>query len=59
MEITVHKHLIEQCLTMACASRADSDKALWLTMARSWVRLTDEVERSEMAQVVASRPFRH
>jgi lactate dehydrogenase-like 2-hydroxyacid dehydrogenase len=33
MEITVHKHLIEQCLTMACASTADRDKALWLTMA--------------------------
>ena len=59
METTVHKHLIEQCLTMACASRADRDKALWLTMARSWVRLANEVERSEMAQVVASGPFRH
>jgi hypothetical protein len=49
MEITVHKHLIEQCLTMACASKADNDKALWLTMARSWVRLADEVARAEMA----------
>ena len=46
MEITVHKHLIEQCGMMACASKADRDKALWLTMAQSWGRLADEVERS-------------
>jgi hypothetical protein len=46
MEITVHKHLIEQCVMMACASKADRDKALWLTMAQSWGRLADEVERS-------------
>src|SRR6478752_430660 len=49
MEITIHKHLIEQCVMMACASKADRDKALWLTMAQSWGRLADEVERSEMA----------
>jgi hypothetical protein len=59
MEITIHKHLIEQCVTMACASKADSDKALWLTMAQSWVRLADEVERSEMAHVLVSRRRRH
>jgi hypothetical protein len=55
MEITIHKHLIEQCVMMACASKADRDKALWLTMAQSWGRLADEVERSEMARVAASR----
>jgi hypothetical protein len=33
MEITIHKHLIEQCVMMACASKADRDKALWLSMA--------------------------
>ena len=54
MEITVHKHLIEQCLMMACASKADRDKALWLTMAQSWVRLADEVERSEVVDVLAT-----
>jgi len=59
MEITVHKHLIEQCLMMACASRAARDKALWLTMARSWVRLADEVERSEMAAGLARRRLSH
>ena len=59
MEITIHKHLIEQCVMMACASKVDRDKALWLTMAQSWGRLADEVERSEMAQVTASRQRRH
>ena len=39
MEIAIHKHLIEQCVMMACASKADRDKALWLTMAQSWGRL--------------------
>jgi|SRR4029079_11871041 hypothetical protein len=48
MEITIHQHLIEQCVTMACSSKADRDKALWLSMAQSWVRLADEVARAEM-----------
>jgi hypothetical protein len=55
MEITIHKHLIEQCVMMACSSKADRDKALWL---QSWGRLADEVERSEMAHA-ASRQRRH
>ena len=59
MEITIHKHLIEQCVMMACASKAGGDKALWLTMAQSWRRLADEVARSEMAHVAASRHRRH
>jgi hypothetical protein len=59
MEITIHKHLIEQCVTMACASKADRDKALWLTMAQSWVRLADEVARSEMAHDLVSPRRRH
>ena len=47
MKITIHRHLIEQCVTMACASKANSDKALWLNMAQSWARLADEVARAE------------
>jgi len=46
MEVTIHKHLIEQCVMMACASKGDRDKALWLTIAQSWVRPADEVARS-------------
>ena len=59
MEITIHKHLIEQCVMMACASKVDRDKALWLTMAQSWGRLADEVARSEMAHVAACRQHGH
>ena len=49
MEITIHKHLIEQCVMMACASKVDRDKALWLTLAQSWARLADQVVRVETA----------
>ncbi len=55
MEITIHQHLVQQCVTMACSSKADKDKALWLSMAQSWVRLGDEVERAEMANVANGR----
>jgi hypothetical protein len=51
MEITIHQHLIEQCVTMACASKANRDKVLWLSMAQSWMRLADEVARAEIASV--------
>jgi hypothetical protein len=59
MEITIHDHLVDQCVAMACASESDREKALWLTMAQSWVRLADEVARSEMAHVLASEQRRH
>jgi hypothetical protein len=59
MEITIHQHLIEQCVTMAWSSKADNDKALWLGMARSWVRLADEVARAEMAYVANGTQQRH
>jgi hypothetical protein len=32
---------------MARLSRDDSDKALWITLAQSWVRLAEHVARSE------------
>jgi hypothetical protein len=33
---------------MARLSQADSDKALWLTLAQSWVRLAEHVARADM-----------
>ena len=51
MEIAIHQHLIKHCVTMACASKVARDKALWLSMAQSWVRLADEVAHAEMAHV--------
>ena len=59
MEITIHQHLIEQCVTMACASKANRDKALWLSMALTWMRLADEVARAEMAYVANGTQQRH
>jgi hypothetical protein len=59
MEITIHQHLIEQCVTMACASKVERDKALWLSMAQSWARLADEVARAETAHVANGREQRH
>jgi hypothetical protein len=35
---------------MARLSEADSDKALWLTLAQSWVRLADHVALAEFNQ---------
>jgi hypothetical protein len=59
MEITIHQHLIEQCVTMACGSKANSDKARWLSMAQSWMRLADEVARAEMAYIANGTQQRH
>jgi hypothetical protein len=33
---------------MARLSQADGDKALWLTLAQSWVRLAEHVARANM-----------
>jgi hypothetical protein len=59
MEITIHQHLIEQCVAMACASKANRDKALWFSMAQSWMRLADEVARGEIAHIANGRQQRH
>jgi hypothetical protein len=42
-----HRKCAEECFAMAQLSRDDSDKALWLTMAQSWVRLAEHVARGE------------
>ncbi|HML07895.1 MAG TPA: hypothetical protein VK430_07185 [Xanthobacteraceae bacterium] len=34
-------------MVMAQAAEADQDKALWLTLAQSWVRLAEHVARGE------------
>jgi hypothetical protein len=38
-----HRKYAEECLTMALSSVEDDDKALWLTLAQSWVRLAEQV----------------
>jgi hypothetical protein len=38
-----HRKYAEECVTMALSSLEDDDKALWLTLAQSWVRLAEQV----------------
>ncbi|HUI12886.1 MAG TPA: hypothetical protein VL048_05385 [Xanthobacteraceae bacterium] len=44
-----HRRCAEECLAMARASEDDKDKALWLTLAQSWVRLAEHVAEAEAA----------
>jgi hypothetical protein len=46
-----HRRYAEQCVAMARRSGDKSDKALWITLAQSWVRLAEHVARSEMTVV--------
>jgi len=41
-----HRRCAEECVAMARLSEDDSDKALWLTLAQSWVRLAEHVARA-------------
>ncbi len=38
-----HRKYAEECVAMARASEDDKDKALWIMLAQSWVRLADHV----------------
>jgi hypothetical protein len=38
-----HRKYAAECVTMALSSVQDDDKALWLTLAQSWVRLAEQV----------------
>jgi hypothetical protein len=42
-----HRKCAETCVAMARRSEDDSDKALWLTLAQSWVRLAEHVARAQ------------
>ena len=42
-----HRRGAEECVAMARLSDAESDKALWLTLAQSWVRLAEHVAHME------------
>jgi hypothetical protein len=46
-----HRKYAEDCVAMAEQSEDDSDKALWLTLARSWVGLAEHVARAEIRLV--------
>ena len=48
-----HRKCAEECVAMARASGDDRDKALWLTLAQSWVRLAEHVARMEERAIAA------
>ena len=48
-----HRRLAEQCIAMARAADGDKDKALWLALAQSWVRLAEHVARTEAEPATA------
>jgi len=41
-----HRQHAEVCVAMARAADDQNDKALWLTLAQSWVRLAEHVARA-------------
>ena len=48
-----HRRYAEECVAMAQRAEDDQDKALWLTLAQSWVRLAEHVERNTVETVPA------
>ena len=53
MGTTDHRKCAEECVAMARLADAECDKALWLTLAQSWVRLAEHVARMEERATVA------
>ena len=41
-----HRRFAEECVAMARSCKDASDKALWITLAQSWVRLAEHVART-------------
>jgi hypothetical protein len=53
-----HRRCAEECVAMARRPEDDQDKALWLTLAQSWVRLAERVERSACGHYLESEAQR-
>ncbi len=45
-----HRKCAEECVAMAQAAEDQSDKALWLTMAQSWLRLAEHAATARGSQ---------
>ena len=50
-----HRRYAEECVAMARLAEDDQDKMLWLTLAQSWVRLAEHVERSAADPVLETQ----
>jgi hypothetical protein len=42
-----HRRCAEECVALARLSGDSQDKALWLTLAQSWMRLAEHVARAQ------------
>jgi len=47
-----HRRYAEECVAMARLAEDDQDKMLWLTLAQSWVRLAEHIERNNAETVL-------
>jgi putative IMPACT (imprinted ancient) family translation regulator len=45
-----HRKCAEECVAMAQATEDQKDKALWFTLAQSWLRLAEQVTRARGTQ---------
>jgi hypothetical protein len=45
-----HRKFAEECIAMAHASEDTNDKALWVTLAQSWVRLAEHAAQAQNGQ---------
>jgi hypothetical protein len=53
-----HRRFAEECIAMAHASEDANDKALWITLAQSWVRLAEHaahISASSEAAAIAGK----
>ena len=51
-----HRRCAEECVAMARLAEGNNDKALWLTLAQSWVRLAEHVARIETRLALVPDP---
>jgi hypothetical protein len=50
-----HRKRAQECVAMAMHAKDESDKALWLTLAQSWMRLAEHVAHAEEANAADER----
>jgi hypothetical protein len=49
-----HRRFAEECIAMAHASEDANDKALWITLAQSWVRLAEHAAHMSASSEAAA-----
>jgi hypothetical protein len=59
MDISEYRLNAEDCLHMAAVATDERDKPLWATLARSWLRLAEQVASMQDTLEDASTEQRH